>query len=76
MNAKKLLALFLAFVMLLSLCACGTQDAVETDPKETVADEPTETQQDTTGETDAAPAEITNARKSASSFLAFIVVAS
>ena len=25
MNAKKLLALFLAFVMLLSLCACGAK---------------------------------------------------
>jgi iron complex transport system substrate-binding protein len=59
MNAKKLLALFLAFVMLLSLCACGAQDAAETEPKETVATEPKETEQEVPEETEAAPAEVT-----------------
>ena len=32
MNAKKMLALFLAFVMLLSLCACGAKDPQPTQP--------------------------------------------
>lgn len=59
MNAKKLLALFLAFVMLLSLCACGAKTEQPTEPKETVA-EPTQTEaQDTPDETEAAPAEVT-----------------
>lgn len=59
MNAKKLLALFLAFVMLLSLCACGAKTEQPTEPKETVA-EPAQTEaQDTPDETEAAPAEVT-----------------
>ena len=59
MNAKKLLALFLAFVMLLSLCACGAKTEQPTEPKETVA-EPTETEtQNIPDETEAAPAEVT-----------------
>ena len=59
MNAKKLLALFLAFVMLLSLCACGAKTEQPTEPKETVA-EPTQTEaQDTPNETEAALAEVT-----------------
>jgi len=59
MNAKKLLALFLAFVMLLSLCACGAKTEQPTEPKETVA-EPTQTEaQDTPDETEAALAEVT-----------------
>ena len=59
MNAKKLLALFLAFVMLLSLCACGAKTEQPTEPKETVA-EPSQTEaQDTPDETEAAPAEVT-----------------
>ena len=59
MNAKKLLALFLAFVMLLSLCACGAKTEQPTEPKETVA-EPTETEaQNIPDETETAPAEVT-----------------
>ena len=59
MNAKKLLALFLAFVMLLSLCACGAKTEQPTEPKETVA-EPTQTEaQNIPDETEAAPAEVT-----------------
>ena len=59
MNAKKLLALFLAFVMLLSLCACGAKTEQPTEPKETVA-EPTETEaQNIPDETEAAPTEVT-----------------
>ena len=59
MNAKKLLALFLAFVMLLSLCACGAKTEQPTEPKETVA-EPTQTEaQDTPDEAQAALAEVT-----------------
>lgn len=59
MNAKKLLITFLAFVMLLSLCACGAKTEQPTEPKETVA-EPTQTEaQDTPDETEAAPAEVT-----------------
>ena len=59
MNAKKLLALFLAFVMLLSLCACGAKTEQPTEPKETVA-EPTETgTQNIPDETEAAPTEVT-----------------
>ena len=59
MNAKKLLALFLAFVMLLSLCACGAKTEQPTEPKETVA-EPTQTEtQNISNETEAAPAEVT-----------------
>ena len=59
MNAKKLLALFLAFVMLLSLCACGAKTEQPTEPKETVA-EPTETgTQNIPYETEAAPTEVT-----------------
>ena len=59
MNAKKLLALFLAFVMLLSLCACGAKTEQPTEPKETVA-EPSQTEaQDTPDETEAALAEVT-----------------
>ena len=59
MNAKKLLALFLAFVMLLSLCACGAKTEQPTEPKETVA-EPTETEaQNIPDETEASPAEVT-----------------
>ena len=62
MNAKKLLALFLAFVMLLSLCACGAKTEQPTEPKETVA-EPTQTEaQDTPDETEAALAEATPAK--------------
>ena len=59
MNAKKLLALFLAFVMLLSLCACGAKTEQPTEPNETVA-EPTETEaQNIPDETETAPAEVT-----------------
>ena len=50
MNTKKLLGLFLALVILLSLCACGTQDAIDVETKEPAAAE-------TTGDTK--PAEIT-----------------
>ena len=34
MNAKNLFAFLLAFLMVFSLCACGQQDAVETQPNE------------------------------------------
>ena len=43
MNAKKLLITFLAFVMLLSLCACGAKTEQPTEPKETVT-EPAQTE--------------------------------
>ena len=59
MKIKKLLALFLAFVMLLPLCACGAKTEQPTEPKETVA-EPTETEaQNVPDETDASAAEVT-----------------
>lgn len=59
MNSKKLLALFLAFVMLLSLCGCGAKTEQPTEPKETAA-EPTQTEaQNIPDETEAAAAEVT-----------------
>ena len=63
MNAKKLLALFLAFVMLFSLCACGAKDTAGTENNGTVAEDPKDTQPENPGKTDSdpapAPAEIT-----------------
>lgn len=49
MGCKKWIALFLAAVMLLSLCACGAKDSEEPVLQETTAPVAT---QDTTGETD------------------------
>ena len=59
MNAKKLLITFLAALMLLSLCACGAQDAAETQPKEPIATTNETVAQNTSTETEAAPAEVT-----------------
>ena len=56
MNAKKLLALFLAFVMLFSLCACGAKDTAGTENNGTAAEDPKDTQQENPGTTDPAPA--------------------
>lgn len=47
MNTKKLLAFLLTFVMLLSLCACGAQDAAETK-----TEEPIETEQEASEDTE------------------------
>ena len=56
MSAKKLLICILSVVMLLSLCACGAQNAVETQPAATT----TETEiQNTTVQTEAGPVEVT-----------------
>ncbi len=47
MNAKRLIAIFLTFAMLASLCACGKQEAEETQPQETVANTAEEQEKDT-----------------------------
>ena len=59
MNAKKLLALFLAVLMLLSLCACGARDAEITEPTDTLATKNDPETEDTSDESEPAPAEIT-----------------
>ena len=56
MSAKKLLTCILSVVMLLSLCACGAQEATET--QSATSTTLTETQ-DTLGETTAPPVEVT-----------------
>lgn len=59
MKAKKLFALILSALMLLSLCACGAQNAGETLPKETVATTNETQAQDTPDGAETAPAEVT-----------------
>ena len=59
MNAKKLLALFLAVLMLLSLCACGARDAEVTQPTDTLATKNDPETEDTSDESEPAPTEIT-----------------
>ena len=59
MNAKKLLALFLAVLMLLSLCACGARDTEVTEPTDTLATKNDPETEDTSDESEPAPAEIT-----------------
>ena len=59
MTVKKLTAMILALVMALSLCACGAQNAAETQPKETTAPATQETVPSAPAETEAAPAEVT-----------------
>lgn len=59
MNAKKLLALFLAVLMLLSLCACGARDAEVTEPTDTLATKNDPETEDTSDGSEPAPTEIT-----------------
>ncbi|MBR4289556.1 MAG: ABC transporter substrate-binding protein [Oscillospiraceae bacterium] len=59
MNVKKLLIIFLAFVMLLSLCACGAKTQQPTEPKETVAEPAQAEAQNIPDETEAESAEVT-----------------
>ena len=56
---KKTISLLLCMLMLLSLCACGTNSTVQTQPNETAAPTAVEEVIETTAQTEAAPAEVT-----------------